>query len=153
MRIGINLIPLRPGRMGGAEVYFRDLLGEWLRRGGHEYLLVTADYNHDTLPELPACRKVLFVRENAGTGRIIRKARRILEPMVRRLGRVRQKYHRARADSLRSMIHHERLDLWFCPFTKLDPLVRDCPGVFLRGMPSTQRTRGTTRITDGLSKR
>ena len=115
--------------MGGAEVYFRDLLGELLRRGGHEYLLVTADYNHDTLPELPACRRLLFVRENAGTGRVIRKARRILEPMVHRLSRVRQKYHHARADSLRSMIHRERLDLWFCPFTKLDPLVRDCPGV------------------------
>ena len=129
MRIGINLIPLRPGRMGGAEVYFRDLLGELLRRGGHEYLLVTADYNHDTLPELPACRRLLFVRENAGTSRIIRKARRILEPMVRRLGQVRHKYHRARAESLRSMIRRERLDLWFCPFTKLDPVVRDCPGV------------------------
>ena len=50
MRIGMNLIPLRPGQMGGAEVYFRDLLAELLKRGEHEYVLVTADYNHDTLP-------------------------------------------------------------------------------------------------------
>ena len=35
MRIGVNLIPLRPGQMGGAEIYFRDLLAEWLKRGAH----------------------------------------------------------------------------------------------------------------------
>ena len=58
MRIGINLIPLRPGRMGGAEVYVRDLLAELVARGGHEYVLVTADDNHDTLPDdSAACRK------------------------------------------------------------------------------------------------
>ncbi len=69
MRIGVNLIPLRPGQMGGAEIYFRDLLAEWLRRGAHEYVLVTADYNHDTLPEDSArCRRVLFLRESGGAG-------------------------------------------------------------------------------------
>jgi hypothetical protein len=58
MRIGMNLIALRPGRVGGAEVYVRNLLAELLRRGEHEYVLVTADYNHASLPgDSARCRR------------------------------------------------------------------------------------------------
>src|SRR5713101_9450526 len=79
MRIGVNLIPLRPREMGGAEVYVRDLLAELLKRDGHEYVLVTADYNHDTLPEDSArCRRVLFVREGGGAGGELRRMARAL---------------------------------------------------------------------------
>src|SRR5215468_9414098 len=64
MRIGVNLIPLRPGLVGGAEVYIRDLLTEMFERSEHEFVLVTADYNHDTLPgDSPRCRRVLVARE------------------------------------------------------------------------------------------
>ena len=85
MRIGVNLIPLRPGQMGGAEVYLRDLLAGLLERGGHEYVLVTADYNHDTLPEdSERCRRVLFAREGGAGG-----DRRWIVRLFSRLGRAR----------------------------------------------------------------
>ena len=69
MRIGVNLIPLRPGQVGGAEIYVRDLLGGLLAHDGHEFVLVTADYNHESLPaDSPRCRRVLFHSEGGGGG-------------------------------------------------------------------------------------
>jgi glycosyltransferase involved in cell wall biosynthesis len=164
MRIGVNLIPLRPGQMGGAEIYFRDLLAELLDRGDHEYVLVTADYNHDSLPQDSArCRRVLFAREGGGPGGPRRRAARafsglqrglqwlraqygrhvpaglraLLRPAVRRtvatldmgLDRLRGRSRQHRAASLRDLIRRERLDLWFCPFTDLDPRVCPVPAV------------------------
>src|SRR2546428_6382084 len=164
MRIGVNLIPLRPGQMGGAEVYLRDLLAELLRRGGHEFVLVTADYNHGTLPEDSArCRRVLFAREGGGAGaerwRIVRvfsrlrrglqwldgeyrrhvpaRLRDLLRPVMRRmrgalemgLGWLRSRRRQRRAESLRDLIRRERLDLWFCPFTNLEPRLGPVPAV------------------------
>jgi glycosyltransferase involved in cell wall biosynthesis len=123
MRIGINLIPLRPGRMGGAEIYLRDLLSELLARGGHQYVLVTAADNHATLPaNSVACRKVLFARggaipPNPPAGDW---ARHWVVRGVRWLrGGGRRSWH------LRQLIERERLDVWFCPFTNLEP--RPCP--------------------------
>ena len=164
MRIGVNLIPLRPGQMGGAEVYFRDLLAELLKRGEHEYVLITADYNHDTLPaDSAVCRRVLFAREAAGVAASLRGvagmlhggmaglrqeykrlvpvgARDIVRPLFRpgvRAGRLlsrgidrlRGRGRRRRSDSLRELIQDERIDIWFCPFTNLDPRVCPVPAV------------------------
>lgn len=164
MRIGVNLIPLRPGQMGGAEVYFRDLLAELLQRGDHEYVLVTADYNHDTLPEDSArCRRILFAREGGGAGgerrwiaragsglrrglrwlgdwygrHVPERLRALLRPVIHRvvaalemgLDRLRGRYRQRRTDSLRDLIRRERLDLWFCPFTNLEPRVCPVPAV------------------------
>jgi hypothetical protein len=123
MRIGINLIPLRPGRMGGTEVYFRDLLAELLARGDHQYALVTADDNHDTLPaDSGACRKLLLARGEAVTAmpRSHGRARRWID---RGLRWMRDGHGRSRR--LRGLVERERLDVWFCPFTNLDP--RPCP--------------------------
>ena len=130
MRIGVNLIPLRPGHMGGAEVYFRDLLSELLAAGGHEYVLVTADYNHDTLPDdSPVCRRLLFAREAAGPRRGLRRIARALSRVTRRLDWVRPWYRKGTAESLRDLIRQEQLDLWFCPFTNLEPRISPVPGV------------------------
>ena len=165
MRIGVNLIPLRPREMGGAEVYVRDLLAELLKRGGHEYVLVTADYNHDTLPEDSArSRRVLFVRESGGAGGTLHRMvlalsrrlhhalvwlqarhrrhvpaalRRVLRPPLRWIvagleagrGWLRGRHRERRADSLRDLIRREGLDLWFCPFTNLEPRIGPVPGV------------------------
>jgi glycosyltransferase involved in cell wall biosynthesis len=137
MRIGVNLIPLRPRQMGGAEVYLRDLLAELLKRDGHEYVLVTADYNHDTLPEdSTRCRRVLFLRESGGTGgklrRMVRALSRRLHKRLRWLdgqGRLRGRHRARRADTLRDLIRRERLDLWFCPFTNLEPRICPVPAV------------------------
>ncbi|HEV8437211.1 MAG TPA: glycosyltransferase family 1 protein [Methylomirabilota bacterium] len=164
MRIGINLIPLRPGRMGGAEVYFRDLLAALLERGGHEYVLVTADYNHETLPpDSSICRRLLFVRRATGIGRgfgrlagavarlrgALRELRgqyrrhvpgrvqdwrsqplaRVARALERALGWARGKRGRLASDSLRDLMRRERIDLWFCPFTNLEPRVCPVPAV------------------------
>jgi glycosyltransferase involved in cell wall biosynthesis len=164
MRIGMNLIPLRPGQMGGAEVYFRDLLAELLKRGQHEYVLVTADYNHDTLPADSAmCRRVLFGREAAGAAAPLQGvagmlhgglaglrqeymrlvpavARAMFRPlwrpgvraghmMSRGIDRLRSRGRRRRSDSLRELIKDEGIDIWFCPFTNLDPRVCPVPAV------------------------
>ena len=167
MRIGINLIPLRPGQMGGAEVYFRDLLAELVKGGQHQYVLLTADYNHDTLPgDSPACRRILFVRESPDAApplrsmahdrgllrrglvwlrqqyrtRVPAAIRDLLRPLALMSIRVRlrlspalgpllaRRRHR-RAEGLRELIHREALDLWFCPFTNLEPRVLPVPGV------------------------
>ena len=163
MRIGVNLIPLRPGQMGGAEIYFRDLLAGLLEQGDHEYVLITADYNHLTLPEDSArCRRVLFAREGGGgVGRqwifplfsrlgrglqwlrvryrryVPAPLRALLRPVVRPipralelgLGWVRGRRWRRRAEGLRDLIRRERLDLWFCPFTNLEPIICPVPAV------------------------
>jgi len=165
MRIGVNLIPLRPGQMGGAEVYFRDLLAELLKRDGHEYVLVTADYNHDTLPEDSArSRRVLFVRESGGAGgklhrmvlalsRRLHQAlawlrawhrrhvpetlRRALRPALHGIvawlevgrGWLLGRHRQGRAETLRDLIRRERLDMWFCPFTNLEPRICPVPAV------------------------
>ena len=150
--------------MGGAEIYFRDLLAEWLDRGDHEYVLVTADYNHGSLPEDSArCRRVLFAREGSPVAaaqpwtaqvsnrlrgglqrlggayrrRVPTRIRRSLSPLVHptvrsletTLGRARDRHRQRRADSLRGLIRSERLDLWFCPFTDLDPRISPVPSV------------------------
>jgi len=150
--------------MGGAEIYFRDLLAEWLDRPEHELVLVTADYNHGSLPEDSArCRRVLFAREGAATAvaqpwtaqvsnRLRRGLRRLggayhrrvpaglrqsLSPVVhptirsleRRLSAARDRHRQRRAESLRDLIRSERLDVWFCPFTDLDPRMSPVPSV------------------------
>jgi glycosyltransferase involved in cell wall biosynthesis len=137
MRIGVNLLPLRPRQIGGAEVYVRDLLAELLKRDVHEYVLVTADYNHDTLPaDSVRCRRVLFLRESGNAAgrlrRMVRAVARRLQPRLwwldrrdRLLGRRGQR----RADTLRDLIRRERLDLWFCPFTNLEPRICPVPAV------------------------
>jgi glycosyltransferase involved in cell wall biosynthesis len=109
--------------MGGAEIYFRDLLAEWLARGGHQYVLVTAADNHRTLPaDSDACRRLLFARDGAiaSAPLVGTRARHWIARGVRWM---RAAGHRAR--HLRQLIERERLDVWFCPFTNLDP--RPCP--------------------------
>jgi len=163
VRVGVNLIPLRPGRMGGAEVYFRDLLAELSRRGDHEYVLVTADYNHATLPaDSTGCRRVPFKHDPVDSdwrGSVAQAALRGSAQAVAALGRaydlyvplsarpwlkrgfsrlasaagtlryLRAERRRQVAETLREIIRRERIDLWFCPFTSLDPRVPPVPSL------------------------
>lgn len=127
MRIGVNLIPLRPGRMGGAEVYVRDLLAELLRRGDHQYTLITGDYNHASLPaDTARCRRVLVAREG---GAARRRMRRLLTPLGRVRSLLRPAPPSAPEQALADLIRAERLDLWFCPFTNLEPRSTPVPSV------------------------
>jgi glycosyltransferase involved in cell wall biosynthesis len=127
----MNLIPLRPGRMGGAELYFRDLLAELLRRGEHEYVLITADYNHASLPaDTAGCRRILFAREGCPRRRGGRRVPAAFAPLARRaLGWARRVRPAPPALTLADVIRRERLDLWFCPFTNLEPRVAPVPSV------------------------
>ena len=69
MRIGINLIPLRPGQMGGLEFYVRSLLEHLLAQDRHNrYFLFTAPWNDDSLNfQHGRYRKILAVREEGPT--------------------------------------------------------------------------------------
>jgi glycosyltransferase involved in cell wall biosynthesis len=122
MRIGVNLLPLRPGEVGGAESYIRgllDALGRVDRE--NEYVLVTADYNHASL-EMPYAN----VRRRPLLGRrapldLVRRAINRLKRHVP-FGRLFVKTGRGlRDEALMRVIEEEAIDLWFCPFGSLDP--------------------------------
>ena len=50
MKIGINLLPLRPGKIGGMEIYVRNLLMKLSTIDmDNEYYLITAPYNDASL--------------------------------------------------------------------------------------------------------
>ena len=62
MKIGINLLPLRPGKMGGMEIYVMNLLLKLSTiDDDNEYYLITAPYNDATI-HLPnaKCKKIAF---------------------------------------------------------------------------------------------
>jgi glycosyltransferase involved in cell wall biosynthesis len=111
MKIGINLLPLRPGRNGGMEVYVRNLLMKLSTiDADNEYYLITAPYNDASLQfpqgnfkkiefhdEITLVEKILFL-----IGKLFRKksgSAIVLEKII-------SKYH---------------FDLWFCPFFNLEP--------------------------------
>jgi hypothetical protein len=123
MRIGINLLPLRPRVMGGAEIYLRDLVTEILATGEHDVLLVTGDVPADAaLPEGTRCRQV----------RLTPRPQRLVPALASVRGvlaRTRQIAGRGDDAALRAMIGRERVDLWFCPFSDLRPRALGVPGV------------------------
>jgi hypothetical protein len=67
MRIGVNLIPLRPGQMGGHEFYVRSLLEHLLAHDRHNrYFLFTAPWNDDSLNfQHGRYRKILVMEEES----------------------------------------------------------------------------------------
>src|ERR687886_364776 len=132
MRIGVNLIPLRPKQMGGHEFYVRSLLTYLLAEDtNNRYVLFTAWWNHDAVDFPPGrYRKILAVppreegedpyqRGDEGS----RGLRRFLSlPLMRRLAM--QPYV-----DLHHWVRRLNLDLWFCPMTNLDPRQLPVPSV------------------------
>ncbi len=124
MRIGVNLIPIRPGQVGGAEYLARDLLDALLASDNNIHLvLVTAAWNHDTF-KYPATRvtRVLLRSTLSGNtanehgGWLHRTAKRLVpQAALRALSRS------VGADELGAVIKDHSIDLWFCPMTHLDP--------------------------------
>ena len=136
MRIGINLIPLRPGQMGGHEFYVRSLLEQLLaadRR--HQYFLFTAPWNDNSIDvQTGRYRKILGTsasehkpeREDdsaPATRGVSRWSKRLLGfPTTPRVG--------ARPPlDLHHWVRRLRLDVWFCPMTNLDPRQLPVPTV------------------------
>ena len=117
MKIGVNLLPLRPRVMGGAERYFRDLVAEVLAGGEHDVLMVMDGERGDT--GLPEGRRCHCIRLRTTT----------LEPVRRTLARVRRLAGRCDDWALAQIIRREGVDLWFCPFTDLQPRAPGVPSV------------------------
>ncbi len=121
MRIGVNLLPLRPRVMGGAEIYLRDLVAEILATGEHDVLLVTGEVSPDAaLPEGARCRRVRLRARHLATA---------LAPVRGVLARARRLAGGGDDAALAEIIRGERVDLWFCPFADLRPRVPGVPGV------------------------
>jgi glycosyltransferase involved in cell wall biosynthesis len=124
MRIGVNLIPLRPGQMGGHEFYVRSLLEHLLAQDrGNQYFLFTASWNDESLDfQHGRFRKILVIREDAPGGSSQYGIERELAPSpgLGTLPLVRRWMSRPSLD-LHDWVRRLRLNLWFCPMTNLDP--------------------------------
>lgn len=112
MRIGINLLPLRPGKNGGMEIYVRNLLSKLLEiDSANEYYLITAPYNDSTL-SFPQknIKKTVFLQEIS------------LPLKIRKyLGNLFGQTVSSDNNRLENIINKYQIDLWFCPFLSLDP--------------------------------
>lgn len=115
MKIGINLLPLRPGKNGGMEVYLRNLLEHLFRIDpDNHYYLITAPYNDTSLEfSVPNCTKIPFHAET-------RKFRNI--SLIFRKG----VHSHSR---LEDIINRYQFDIWFCPFLSLEPRPISIPGI------------------------
>lgn len=130
LRVGINLLALRPAVMGGAGEYVRVLLAHLAARGDADYVVVAPSRDDGIVPA--SMRPARAPRGAAvGTGRrgSVAGVWSILGP-VGRLAEPVRAWHRAGvARRLRALIARERLDVWFCPLTNLQPRAPGVPGV------------------------
>jgi glycosyltransferase involved in cell wall biosynthesis len=119
MKIGINLLPLRPGKNGGMEVYLRNLLDHLFRIDTtNQYYLITASYNDESLNfSSPKCKKILFHE------RLIRKID--ISGYLNKMIENRIECH----NTLEDIIREYHFDIWFCPFLSLDPRPLNIPGI------------------------
>jgi glycosyltransferase involved in cell wall biosynthesis len=124
MRIGINLIPLRPGQMGGHEFYVRSLLEHLLAHDRHNrYFLFTAPWNDDSLNfQSGRYRKILIMGEGDAADDVPDGSKfwTARYASLRTLPILRYWLSRPSQD-LHDWVRHLRLQLWFCPMTDLDP--------------------------------
>jgi glycosyltransferase involved in cell wall biosynthesis len=119
MRIGINLLPLRPGKNGGMEIYFRNLLDQLLTLdNSNEYFLITAPFNDSSLVySVPTCKKILYHAELSMPQKIYRIFNQLL------------KKENASHQTLEKIIQQNEIELWFCPFLSLDPRPLEIPSL------------------------
>lgn len=115
MRIGLNALAFDPGRMGGVETYFRQLLRQ-LRfdDGGHEYLLVCKNTDSGSL--------------QADHGSIPVKSFPVGRPSLPWLLR-RTMFETAHIDILQPFMNRLPVDLLHHPFSTLEPQQLSIPAV------------------------
>jgi glycosyltransferase involved in cell wall biosynthesis len=121
VRIGVNLIPLRLGLVGGAETYIMDLLNSLMRLDKeNEYVLITAEYNHEALDlPFPNCKRRMIYAGSASMGALARWKDRVTRVLpVSAL--VEKRSREVKSAVLAEIISGEAIDLWFCPFGNLD---------------------------------
>jgi glycosyltransferase involved in cell wall biosynthesis len=119
MRIGINLLPLRPGKNGGHELYVRNLLMKLSTiDSDNEYFLITAPYNDSSL-HIPHrnFKKISFHNEIT-----------LSEIVKCIIGRLFRKMSSSEI-ILKKIIGRYHIDLWFCPFSNLEPRPIKIPSI------------------------
>jgi glycosyltransferase involved in cell wall biosynthesis len=124
MRIGVNLIPLRPKQMGGHEFYVRSIVAHLISAGTqHRFFLFTAWWNHEALVFPPGrYRKIMAVPAPRDADTVVRRE-------VNGLGyleglfslRLMRRWAANSPSDLHDWVRRLRLDLWFCPMTDLEP--------------------------------
>lgn len=119
MKVGINLLPLRPGKNGGMEIYLRNLLEHLFRIDpDSHYYLITAPYNDTSLEfSVPNCTKIPIHIE-------ARKFQNI-HLLFKKLFRKGVNSH----TTLEDIINKYQFDIWFCPFLSLEPRPLSIPGI------------------------
>lgn len=99
MRIGINLVPLFPGKIGGAEQYVRNVIGFLEKEPGAQVHLFLNDQAFDTFGETEQLRKH------------------------------RVDIYQDMPPQLDFLIDENNLDVWFCPIFDLSPCPCHIPAV------------------------
>ncbi len=119
MKIGINLLPLRPGKNGGMEVYLRNLLEHLFRIDTiNQYYLITAPYNDTSLNfSVPNCTKIQIHEKKE-------RFQNTIFPLTTLFGKSEKS-----PQNIRDIIDFYQLDIWFCPFLSLDPRPLKIPGI------------------------
>jgi glycosyltransferase involved in cell wall biosynthesis len=123
MHIAVNLCPVRPGEVGGAEDFVRGLLDALLAIDQEcRYLLLTSDFNHDTFAEVAGrVSRLLVYRE----GR-----RRRFQRMLHRVQRfLPLRRHAGDLPALSERLWRSGIDLLFCPMSALEPELTCLPSV------------------------
>lgn len=134
MRIGVNLLPLRPGVMGGLEQYFRHTIRELLQ-SRHEFVFFMAPWNFGAVEFPSANASTVLVPEpgpptlwnrfknrwrRGNWGLSLRGLSPISPISVEEEAFLDWKLHPASGYDF---------DLWFCPFISLEPRPLPIPSV------------------------
>lgn len=128
-RIAVDLAPLRPGgENGGVKVLTLELLRAFGKADvPHDFLLLTAPWNHDELAEFegPTMKRLRVLEEDASSPPSARRSRgRFARKLVRLVRRIRRAVP---APSFGSFpLRSRNVALLFCPFTA--PTFRE-PGI------------------------
>jgi glycosyltransferase involved in cell wall biosynthesis len=134
MRIGVNLIPLRPGQMGGLEFYVRSLLDHILAHDRHNrYFLFTAPWNDDSLNfRHGRYRKILVMQEGEPADGVPDGSRvGFARYASLRILHLAHQWGSRPSQDLHAWVRRLRLQLWFCPMTDLDPRQLSIPAVII----------------------
>ncbi|MDD1682674.1 MAG: glycosyltransferase family 4 protein [Methanoregula sp.] len=119
MKIGINLLPLRPGENGGHELYVRNLLMKLSTIDpDNEYFLITAPYNDSSLHFPQRNFKKIYFHSEITLSEIVRYI----------IGRIFRKMSSSEI-TLKKIISRYHFDLWFCPFSNLEPRPVKIPSI------------------------
>jgi glycosyltransferase involved in cell wall biosynthesis len=140
MKIGINLIPLQPGRAGEVEAHVRGILPHLAALDReNDYLLVTGPENDATFRDAPrGWDRLLYLgREHLPPAYCqavpLGLERRTWLSPLKDVGRrlLRRTHARRAGGKLAALLREEGVGLWFCPFTYALPVESTVPVVTL----------------------